>query len=109
MSWVWPGFALRKKEPKVSEAKVILPWVSKASGLNCRFINTHVGSRGKMCNARVLRKAGIYRAGQIGTNFPLNVVAVINEVLVPTIILEACLWLYIPWKKKSRLNTKQFQ
>lgn len=70
----------------MSEAKDILPWVCMSCGLNCRFINTHVGSRGKMCNARVLRKSGIYRLGQIGTHFPLNVVS--NEVLVPTIILE---------------------
>lgn len=68
-------------------------------GLNCRFINTHVGSRGKMCDARVLRKSGICRLGQIGTHFLLNVF-VISEVLVPTIILEDWLWLYMPWKTK---------
>jgi len=70
----------------VSETKDILPWVCKACGLNYRFMNTHVGSRGKTCNARVLWKPGICALGQIGTHFPLNIV--INEVVVPTIILE---------------------
>lgn len=58
----------------------------KACGINCRFFNTHVGSRGKICNARILRKPDIYRLGQIETHFPLNIV-VINEMLVPKIML----------------------
>lgn len=46
-----------------------------------------MGSKGKTYNARVLRKPGIYRVGQIGTNFHLDVV-VINEVLVSPAVLE---------------------
>lgn len=40
------------------------------------FTDTRVGSKGKTYTARVLRKPGIYRVGQIGTNFHLDVVDV---------------------------------
>ncbi|XP_067148208.1 uncharacterized protein [Apteryx mantelli] len=61
-----------------------------------RFMNTNVGSTGKVHDAKVLTRSGIYMLGQAGTLFPPNDI-VINGVSVPTVILGDPAYPLLPW------------